>query len=138
MSDQHLKRLIRDLPPVNASPDFTRRVMERLERNPSSASRHRLRIAWAATAAAALIGLAVLGGFRLAEERRIALATAQLASLKAEREQLARELASIAQTPEELAAPAPVYLGSNPDMDVVLDLSPRRVVHGTQPAAFRP
>jgi hypothetical protein len=100
------------LPQQSAPPDFTRRVLERLER---SESRRRLR----RRVAAAGLALTLLAGasLRLRQEE---IERARLAAMRSEQKQIAVELEKLKRATR---APDPVvYLGGDDRVDYVLDL----------------
>jgi len=116
VNDEGLDRELRSLPRVMASPDFTRRVLARLDR-PARASHP---FGWR-LAAASLAGIGLLlvgfGAWRWNHERQIALAQQELASLRAEHARIAAELRDLSQNAKPV-----VYLGGDENVDVVLDV----------------
>ena len=132
MEDQHLERLLRELPRERARQAFTPRVLARLDQAPP------VRVRWQPRLAAALLAVSVIAGGVVRYERM----EAQRAAKRARAEQLLRELrAEHGQIKRELEAlpPAPpvLYLGGNEDMDLVVDLRQVREANGVQGATFR-
>jgi hypothetical protein len=135
MDSQRLDRALRALPPERARPDFTARVLARLDAPPRP---RRLPLALAGATAAAL-ALALAAGHvrstagtreRAAEARRL------LEELRREHRALAHDLDALAEEPPVL------YLGGDDELDLVLDLSrvpPARPEgdRGTEPASNR-
>ena len=118
-ADVRLDDELERLPPLTASPGFTARVIEALDRGaePSAPPIRR----WA-LAAAALLAIAV--GFLLGSRPE-----PPAAEVTAERELLRQEYGELVQELETLRSMADqtrprLYLGSGADLDLVLDLSP--------------
>jgi len=141
MEDQHLGRLLRELPREKARQGFTNRVLARLDAvsEESERARRGLHRAWRPRLAAAFTALVVVSGavglvrYEQREAQRAArVARAQqlLRELRAEHGQIKREL-------EALPDPPVVYLGGNEDMDLVVDLSHVREENGVRPATYR-
>jgi hypothetical protein len=133
MEDHRLGDLLRELPREHARPDFTARVLERLETSASALRPH----AWLVLAAAAAVAVAAVStGFLIdrqtASRNAIAAAQAQqiLQDLRAEHGRLQREL-------RELSRPPVVYVGGNEDVDLVVDLGKVRDAGSVTPAAYR-
>lgn len=137
MEDQHLKRLLRELPREKARQGFTTRVLARLDAPPARGWRQ---VWWRTRLAAALLAAVVVSastaGLVRYEQReaqraaRVARAQQLLRELRAEHGQIKREL-------ESLPAPPVVYLGGNEDMDLVVDLRQVREGNGVRPATYR-
>jgi len=131
MEDDRLGDLLRELPREQARPDFTARVLERLE-SPATASRPRVRLLLAAAAVVvSAVSAGVLIDRQAASRESIEAAQAQqiLQDLRAEHGRLQREL-------RELSQPPVVYIGGNEDVDLVLDLGKVRGAAGATPAAY--
>ena len=135
MNDDRIRELLRELPGAHASPDFTARVMERLDqpaRRPTSVGR---RLAWAAAAVAVIAAVSV-GAWRIEQIRAEAEARAELTALRTETNELADELRRLR---EQTAAASPVvYLGGDDQIDLVWDFrrsAARGVPAPDQPAA---
>ena len=118
LTDEKLSALLRKLPRTDASPEFTARVLDGLDR-PASARRV-LRMRWGLAAAAALVlgTWLVTGVLREREERRAAEARVQqmreeYLALEAELDRL-RALTNGAEPVLEL--------GGTEDVDFVFDL----------------
>lgn len=126
-ADDQLRRALQDLPEVNASPGFTRRVMEGLTRRQA---RRRRRNQLTLSAATAIV-LALIVGI-LVVDRSAGPSPAQLADearlLRQEHARLRSELEALSAS-ERDAAPV-LYLGGDDTFDLVLDLAPMI----TQPA----
>ena len=132
MEDHRLGDLLRELPREQARPDFTARVLERLEA-PARAPRPRAWLVLAAAAAAtvAAVTTGVLIERQSAAQEAIEAARAQqiLQDLRAEHGRLRREV-------QELSQPPVVYIGGNEDVDLVLDPGKVREAEGATPAAY--
>jgi hypothetical protein len=132
MEDQRLGDLLRELPREHARPDFTARVLERLESAaPAPRPAARLALAMAAAAVVAAVSTGVLIERHNVSREAIGAAQAQqiLQDLRAEHGRLQREL-------RELSQPPVVYIGGNEDVDLVLDLGKARAAEGATPAAY--
>jgi len=136
MEDQHLDRLLRELPREQARQGFTRRVLARLD----APSAPRAGWRWPQRQLAAVLTVAVAltaGAGGLAHYQRV---EAQRAARQARAQQLLRELRAehgqIKRELESLPQPPVVYLGGNEDMDLVVDLSRVREVNGVRPATY--
>jgi len=129
MEDHRLGDLLRELPREQARPDFTARVLARLDDAPAPAPRPRARLV---LAAAAIMAAAVSAGVLVDRQTAARNADAQaqtLRDLRAEHARLQREL-------RELSEPSVVYIGGNEDVDLVLDLGKVREAEGATPAAY--
>jgi hypothetical protein len=139
MEDQHLGRLLRELPREKARQGFTLRVLARLDAAPSRGLPRGL--LWRPRLAAAFTALVMMSastaGLVHYEQReaqraaRVARAQQLLRELRAEHGQIKRELESLP------AAPPVVYLGGNEDMDLVVDMRQVREGDGMRPATYR-
>ena len=133
MEDHRLGDLLRELPREHARPDFTARVLERLEL-PARAPHPRAWLVLAAAAAVAVVAVStgLLVGRQTGSREPIEAAQAQqiLQDLRAEHGRLQREL-------RELSQPPVVYVGGNDDVDLVLDVGKVREAEGATPAAYR-
>jgi hypothetical protein len=132
MEDQHLERLLRELPREQARQGFTPRVLARLNAAPPA------RAGWRPRLAAGLTALLLIAGGVVRHEQREAERSAQVAraeqvlrELRAEHRQIKRELEAL---PE---APPVIYLGGNEDMDLVVDLRQVQKGDGARPATYR-
>lgn len=114
MNPDWLDDALRSLPRESALPDFTGRVLERV--------RHNRRTSWVARAAIAASLVAVLGGGIAADVHIRQEREAKLEKLRAEREQLQRELDEIKKVSSEFDRSS-VYLGSSGEVDLVVDLT---------------
>ena len=131
MEDHRLGDLLRALPREHARPDFTARVLERLDA-PASGPRPIVRLALAMAAAVAMaVSTGVLIDRQSASRESIEADQARriVQDLRAEHERLQREL-------RELSEPPVVYIGGNEDVDLVLDLGKVRAAEGATPAAY--
>jgi len=132
MEDQHLERLLRELPREKARQGFTPRVLARLDRAPAPRVGWRPRLATAAAVvllAGSALGLARYEQVEAQRAARQARAQQLLRELRAEHGQIKREL-------EALPDPPVVYLGGNEDMDLVVDLRRVHAADGVQPATY--
>lgn len=133
MEDHRLGDLLRELPREQARPDFTVRVLERLEM-PAPVPRPRAGLLLAAATAVAMIA-GVATGVRIDRQTASRGATEEaqarqiLEDLRAEHGRLELELREISQPPV-------VYIGGNEDVDLVLDLGKVREAEGATPAAY--
>ncbi len=118
-ADQQLSDAIRQLPTRGASPGFTRRVLNDLDRGRRRSPRLRFLIVAAAAALLLAIGLQTA---RVRDASRAERLAAQARSLRAEHETLRRELEQLQRLADE-AAPV-LYLGATDQFDLVLDLRP--------------
>jgi hypothetical protein len=134
MEDQHLGRLLRELPREKARQGFTTRVLARLDAAPAPRVWWRQRLATALIATLALsastAGLVHYEHREAQRAARVARAQQLLRELRAEHGQIKREL-------ESLPAPPVMYLGGNEDMDLVVDLRQVREADGRRPATYR-
>ncbi|HSS78711.1 MAG TPA: hypothetical protein VLV54_18475 [Thermoanaerobaculia bacterium] len=138
MEDHRTRRiaeLLRELPSEHARPGFTARVMEQLDEKPQRDSRWSFRLA-PAMAVAALVAVAISAGAlieRQGKTRKHQEAVQALQELRAEHGRLEAELHAISDPPV-------VYLGSDEQVDYVLDLGKVRnakVVTSATPAAYQ-
>ena len=132
MNDQELNTLLASLPREQASPEFTRGVLDRLEADSRQLS-------WSGTGPrwllAALVLLAIgLGGPELRERHLRQQALERVAALEAEYNALELELSELRQQAAD-ARPL-VYLGGGEAVELVVDLS--RVRPETRAALLRP
>ncbi|MEM7583296.1 MAG: hypothetical protein AAF560_07955 [Acidobacteriota bacterium] len=115
MSDDRVSQALRSLPREQASPQFKREVLHRLD--VERARKHR----WG-LAAAALLALAIgLGWQERQHQVTQQQSTARLQALLAEKQALEEELRQL-QALTAQARPV-VYLGGNEEVDLVLDLA---------------
>jgi hypothetical protein len=132
MEDHNIGRLLRELPRENARPGFTQRVLGRLDQS-AEAVRPR---AWhpRLAVATALAALVVSFGVVRYEQSREAASTAEarrlLQEIRAEHQQLEREL-------QALSEPPVVYLGGDERMDLVVNLDRVPAEDGPAPATYR-
>ncbi len=130
--EDHVGRLLRELPRETARPGFTRRVLARLDEPAEAPVWHRggwrLRTALAAAALALVVTAGWVRLDRAREEAQTAEARRLLQEIRAEHDRLEQDLNDLS---------APLYLGGDEQMDLVLDLDnvPREA--GPVPAAFR-
>lgn len=137
MQDHSVGPLLRELPRESARPGFTQRVLARLD-EPAEAHRprsHRPTLRpRLALAAAALIAVVISAGVvryeRFREEARTAEARQVLREIRAEHQQLEREIRALSEPPV-------VYLGGDEGMDLVVDLSNVPAEDGPLPATYR-
>jgi hypothetical protein len=129
MEDHRLGDLLHELPREHARPDFTARVLERLDA-PAPRPITRLVLAMA-TVLAVAVSTGVLIDRQSAPREAIEAEQARriVQDLRAEHERLQREL-------QELSEPPVVYIGGNEDVDLVLDLGKVRAAEGATPAAY--
>ncbi|HEY7213462.1 MAG TPA: hypothetical protein VIC28_02480 [Thermoanaerobaculia bacterium] len=122
---------MRELPREQARPDFTARVLARLDGAPAPAPWPRARLVLAALAVTAAVSAGVLIGRQAASREALEADQAQriLQGLRAEHGRLQRELQEISGSPV-------VYIGGNEDVDLVLDLGKVRAAEGATPAAY--
>lgn len=129
MEDHRLGDLLRELPREHARPDFTARVLARLD-TPAPRPIGRLALAMAAAVAVAVSAGALIDRQSASPEAIEAdRARRVVQNLRAEHGRLQREL-------RELSEPPVVYIGGNEDVDLVLDLGKVREAEGATPAAY--
>lgn len=140
--DDRLERTLRDLPRERAAEDFTARALARLDA--PRPSRARLPLATAGVAVAAALTVALVAG-RLGPAdhgeagRRVTSRRADAAEARRMLEDLRREHRALASELDALAADEPVlYLGSDEEVDLVVDLSrvPMQPMSSVRGAAF--
>lgn len=126
MEDQHLDRLLRELPREQVRPGFKARVLARLDAAPPQRARWQPRLAAALTAALTItLGVAGWAGWEHREAERAARITQArqaLQELRTEHERIRREVEALPDAPPVL------YLGGDEEMDLVLDLGQVRGV----------
>lgn len=149
-----LTRALRSLPRSRAASGFTGRVLTRLDeprRPPAHGLVLRLALAGALVAALVSVPLALRQGETETPPRQARLEAPQsgggaaprgrrLEALRAEYQQLSRELADLKRLAADPAAPV-LYLGGDEEVDVYLDLGElarRRPGGGFRPAALGP
>ncbi|HEX9726714.1 MAG TPA: hypothetical protein VGC53_20720 [Vicinamibacteria bacterium] len=129
MKDEDIEKLLRELPRQKASPDFTPRLLGKLEKPPSSPTTAGLGARSLIAAAASLMLLVALtSGLRYWSELRERSESARrVEALRDEYEALERELEELRSL---AAASQPVVdLGGTEDLDILLDL--RAITAGT-------
>jgi hypothetical protein len=135
MEDQHLGRLLRELPAERARTGFTPRLLARLDAAPPARARWQPRLAAAMAMAAVVMAIAAgtVQHERIEAQRaaRVARATELLRELRAEHGQIKKELAAL---PDE---PPVLYIGGNEEMDLVVDMGEVRNADGVRPATYR-
>lgn len=133
MNDDRLSAALESLPREQAGPEFTAGVLRRIEpATPRWLPAERPARRWAPLAAAALVVLTLGFGWREWRHRQMA---ESLQALLAEKQALEAELESLRRLTR--AARPVVYLGSDDEVDLVLDLERfrRRGGFGSQQAA---
>ena len=116
-TDDRLRRALRSLPAPATRPDFTGRVLARLDATGAAMGSPAPR--WAAAAAAALL-VAGLGAWSLDRGTRQAR-RAEVLALRDDAARLEQEIEALARESER-SAPV-LYLGGTEEVDLVLDLS---------------
>lgn len=132
MEDHSVGRLLRELPRETARPGFTQRVLARLDA-PAEAPRPRVwgpRLAVATTVAALVVSLGVVRYEQSREAARTAEARRLLQEIRAEHDQLEKELRSLSEPPV-------VYLGGDERMDLVVRVDGAFAEDGPAPATYR-
>jgi hypothetical protein len=122
LSDEDIKRLLRDLPNVPVSNDFTEKVLRRLDEPPKARGLRSPRLALAGLAAIVVIGVAASGislkALRARYER--SRAAERVEALREEYRTLQTELDKLRRLTDELE---PVIdLGGTEDVDFVFDM----------------
>lgn len=117
MKDSQLSELLRDLPRDQASPEFTDRVLERLDHGFGARPRP-----WIWMVAASVVCVLALSFFGLREwryqhEKQETLA--ELEQLRAEHRALEQELERVLRLRQE---PPVIQLGGNEDFELLLDV----------------
>jgi len=133
MEDQHLGRLLRELPREQARQGFTARVLARLDEAPPRPLRWQPRLAAAAaTLVIALAGAGLLQHARMEAARaaRVARAEQVLRELRAEHGRIKKEI-------EELPESPVVYLGGDEQTDLVIDMRQVESRDDVRPATYR-
>lgn len=139
MEDQHVGRLLRELPRERASNGFTARVLDHLDRPAAPARQAPARLRWAVVTAAAL--LLSTGSFLEWRDQRQTAALLEdatearqlLEELRVEHDRLSRDLRSL----NDPSAPEVLYLGGDETMDLVVDLDRVREEEGEMvPVAY--
>jgi hypothetical protein len=137
MEDQHLGRLLRELPREQARQGFTARVLARLDRLDEAPQPRRWlwqpRLAAAAvTLAVALAGAGLLQHSRMEAERaaRVARAEQVLRELRAEHGRIKKEIEALPESPV-------VYLGGDEQTDLVIDMRQVESRDDVRPATYR-
>lgn len=136
MQDHSVGPLLRELPRESARPGFTQRVLARLDQPAEAHPRphHPTLRPRLALAAAALIAVVISAGVvryeRFREEARAAEARQVLQEIRAEHQELQRELRALSEPPV-------VYLGGDEGMDLVVDLNNVPAEDGPLPATYR-
>ena len=125
-----LTQALRALPRERASEDFARRLLEQTAAGPTPRSRQIARSRWVA---AAVLVLAVLGGFYAREQLRELETRNQRRALLERHLELRRELAELQ---ERVSEPPTLYVGAASDFDVVVNLGPWLEQAAVQPAAY--
>ena len=139
MDDRKLSDLLGSLPREQASEDFTRGVLRRLEstespREPAHEPQIPRRVApWLAAAAVLLLALG-LGGREWWHRHQHAEAQARYEMLREEHDALTRELRRLRSL--SLETRPVIYLGGTEDVDYVYDLSRRK--RDQEPSAGAP
>jgi uncharacterized protein YlxW (UPF0749 family) len=136
MEDQHLGRLLRELPREQARQGFTARVLARLDalnQTPRQMVRWQPRLAAAAaTLALALAAAGLLQHSRMEAERaaRVARAEQMLRELRAEHGRIKKEIEALPESPV-------VYLGGDEQTDLVIDMRQVESRDDVRPATYR-
>jgi hypothetical protein len=145
MSDERLKELLNQVPAERARPDFTQRVLARLDVPQGASEKGGLSLfgpRWVLAAAACAAILASLGALWLHEappDRPLQEAEARqaLEAIRAEHARLQREVENLGSPagnlgirPEAISDDGMVYLGGNENVDLVVD--PGRVAPSPQ------
>jgi cytochrome c-type biogenesis protein CcmH/NrfG len=132
MEDQHLERLLKELPQEQARPGFTARVLARLDTAPPARVRWQPRLT-AVVAVAVALTVGLVYNSRLEAERAAKTARAEriLRELRAEHGRIKKELEAL---PEE---PPVLYLGGDKETDLVIDMNRVRSADDVQSATYR-
>ena len=135
MTDRDLAKRIRELPREKARPDFTQRVMSRLDEDaPSRAEGWSWKPTVAIAAAALVFALIPFAAWQLDKGSVPSRDAADLQALRAEYSQLQDALQELTQGVGTGGGEQVVYLGGDDTLDVVFDPSP--VGTQMQPASF--
>lgn len=134
--EDHVGRMLRELPRETARPGFTQRVLARLDQPAQSAASPRvwrLRLA-AAMALLAVVSAGVVRYEQVRETARKAERTAEarqaLQEIRAEHDRLERELRALSEPPV-------IYLGGDERLDLVVDPNRIPAGDGPEPATYR-
>jgi len=133
--EDHVGRLLRELPRETARPGFTQRVLARLDEPARSAARPvwRLRLAaMGAITAVALLAVVSAGVVRHEQSRKAERAEARrlLQEIRAEHDRLEQEL-------QALSEPPVIYVGGDERLDLVVDVNRIPAEDGPEPATYR-
>ena len=118
--EDHVGRLLRELPRETARPGFTQRVLARLDKPAQSAASPRvwrLRLA-AAMALLVVVSAGVVRYEQVRKAERAAETRQALQEIRAEHDRLERELRALSEPPV-------IYLGGDERLDLVVD--PNRI-----------
>jgi hypothetical protein len=132
MEDQHLERLLKELPQEQARPGFTARVLARLDTAPPARVRWQPRLT-AVVAVAVALTAGLVYNSRLEAEKAAKRVRAEriLRELRAEHGRIKKELEAL---PEE---PPVLYLGGDEKMDLVVNLRTVPRTDGRHPATYQ-
>ena len=137
MEDQHVGRLLRELPREQARQGFTARVLARLDRldeapHPRPQRWQPRLAAVAATLVIALAAAGLLQHSRMEAERaaRVARAEQTLRELRAEHGRIKREIEALPESPV-------IYIGGDEQTDLVIDTREVENRDDVRPATYR-
>lgn len=131
--EDHVGRLLRELPRETARPGFTQRVLARLDEpaQPAASPRvWRLRLAVAAMVLVAVVSAGVVRYEQARKAEQAAEARQALQEIRAEHDRLERELRALSEPPV-------IYIGGDERMDLVVDLDRIPAEDGPEPATYR-
>jgi hypothetical protein len=141
MEDQHLGRLLRELPREQARQGFTARVLARVERldrlNEATSPQPRPRWPPRLAAAAVALTVALTGAGHLhhslmeaVRAARVERADQMLRELRAEHGRIKKEIEALPESPV-------IYLGGDEQTDLVIDMREVESRDGVRPATYR-
>lgn len=131
--EDHVGRLLRELPRETARPGFTQRVLARLDQPAQAAASPRvwrLRLAVAAMALLVVVSAGVVRHEKSREAARAAEARRLLQEIRAEHDRIEQELHSLSEPPV-------IYVGGDERLDLVVDLDRIPAEDGPAPATYR-
>jgi len=130
--DETISEALRELPRIETSPDFTRRLVARAEN--AESERTGTTHGWRLAAAAALV-VALFGGYYLQQHNKAQRAIEERQALVERQEELRRDLEEIRA---RVATAPTLYVGTARNVDVVLDLEPWIGQPAVRPASYTP
>lgn len=136
MNDDRIRELLRELPRAAARPGFNQKVYARLETAaPVRTALATRRFAWGAIAVVGVIALLSAGALHIEGQNRRHRQLTEIAQMQAQQAQLAAELAELRDLAQDSSR---LSLGTDDDVEYVLDFGARAAGATAAPAARRP